>query len=143
MIPKGAKIFPLKAEGKLPKYAGWQENAVAVDQPGHPKGNYGILLDNMFLVVDIDVDHPERAAFEASLPSTWTQRTGRTSCVGVHYLYKVPADFKGKNTVYKASDGTRIADIKCNGFIVGPGSVINGNPYYMINEMEPLQLCRT
>jgi len=141
MIPKGSRIFPLKPEGKLPKYAGWQETAIVAPAAGRPKGNYGILLDNMFLVIDIDVDHPERAEFEASLPPTWTQRTGRTDCIGVHYLYRVPEGFKGKNTVYKASDGTRIADVKCNGFIVGPGSIIKGNTYYMLNEMEPIQLC--
>ena len=142
MIPQGARIFPLKHNSKAPLkgsrgHLGAQEY---LPELGYPTWNYGIALDGMYLVVDIDCDHPERAAFEASLPITWTQQTARTNCVGMHYLYRVPQGFKGKNGTYKASDGTRIADIKVNGYIVGPGSSINGSYYRMVVEMEPTQL---
>lgn len=139
MIPRGARIFPLKPGTKRPRDVGYQRKAIVAPK-GRPEGNYGILLECKYLVVDIDVDHPEREAFEASLPSTWSQRTSRIDCIGMHYLYRLPEGFKGRNSKYLASDGTRIADLKCNGFIVGPGSQINGNTYTMINRMEPVWL---
>lgn len=143
MIPEGARIFPLKPGTKRPRDIGYQKKAIIAPKVGRPSGNYGILLECRYLVVDIDVDHPEREAFEASLPTTWSQRTSRNDCVGMHYLYRLPDGFKGRNGKYLASDGTRIADLKCNGFIVGPGSIVNGNSYQMINEKEPQWISRT
>jgi hypothetical protein len=137
MIPKGAKIFPLLPGTKIPATSHGYKDAVVYDPENPPVGNYGIVLDNMFVVIDFDCDHPEREAIEKGLPPTWSQRTPRRDCVGMHYMYTIPAGYKGKNTILKGTDGKKIADILFNGYIVGPGSVISDNVYLMIRIVNP------
>src|SRR5271170_1477593 len=56
--------------------------------------NWGIVLDDLYLVVDFDSNHPERNEWEFGLPSTWCQMTARDG--GMHYLYKMAEGFEGR-----------------------------------------------
>lgn len=144
MIPKEARIFPLKPNSKEPKTPQGHLNAVKVDRKGRPSSNYGIALSSstecFFIVVDIDEDHPERNLLEDLCKGTWAQKTSRESGVGMHYLFSAPKGFQGHGKkVYSGSDKQKIADIKAKGYIVGPGSSINGHSYEMTNSVEPLE----
>jgi hypothetical protein len=134
----GFKTFDLNPGSKTPAARGWQASA-SVEHVS--KDNYGILLDGQFIVVD--VDYPERLpkGFLDSIGPTWSQKTKR----GFHYLYKVPDGFKGKNGKIANNAG----DLKCNGYIVGPGSVVDGFKYEVFVPTEPemapqglLDLCK-
>jgi hypothetical protein len=134
----GFKTFDLNPGSKTPAARGWQASA-SVEHVS--KDNYGILLDEQFIVVD--VDYPERLpkGFLDSIGPTWSQKTKR----GFHYLYKVPDGFKGKNGKIPNNAG----DLKCNGYIVGPGSVVDGFKYEVFVPTEPkmapqwlLDLCK-
>jgi hypothetical protein len=105
-----------------------------------PEGNYGIVLDDMYVLVDFDKDHPQREAMEQSLPLTWSQKTGGKSLNGVHYLYLLPEGFKGTDCDIITPDGTVIGDIKFKGYLVGPGSSINGKLYERLNNLDPMPI---
>lgn len=131
------------------RYVGLQDNSKIPDTKTFPHGhldavawvdifgeykNYGIVLDGMYIVVDFDADHPERVNLEGRLPPTWQQKTPK----GIHYLYTIPPTWSGKNKKLKASDGTFLGDLKSKGYIVGPGSEVNGRPYELLNEFPPV-----
>lgn len=133
------KYVKLKPNSKVPATMHGHHDATEVK----PEGNYGIVLDGKYVVIDFDSNHPERREIEVSLPNTWQQRTARTDALGMHYLYRVPEGHKGNNTTIRASDGTKIADVKFNGYIVGPGSEIDGRPYLKVNDTPPLPISWT
>lgn len=139
MIPKSSYIFPLKPGTKEPSISGGHLSAVLAPLKGRPKGNYGIRLDGQYIVVDIDREHPDREAFEASLPLTWAQRTANREARAIHYLYTVPKNYTGSGKrAWLGKDGVRFADIKAKGYIVGPGSVVNGNEYIEATLCDPV-----
>ena len=142
MIPDDSFVLALKPGEKVPdpaKNPNGTKDAQLVKPGKTPNGNYGIRLDGQYIVVDIDCDNPDREAFEASLPPTWSQRTARTDVVGMHYLYRVPEGYTGSGKrVWNGQDGGRIADIKAKGYIVGPGSTVGGSRYTMINDTGPI-----
>jgi AAA domain-containing protein/bifunctional DNA primase/polymerase-like protein len=143
MIPDNSFVLALKPGEKVPdpaKNPNGTKDAQPVKPGKRPNGNYGIRLDGQYIVVDIDCDNPDRESFEASLELTWSQRTARTDVVGMHYLYRVPEGYIGSGKrVWLGADGNRIADIKAKGYIVGPGSTVNGRQYTMINATDPVE----
>ena len=123
-IPSDAKTFPLAQGTKVPK-AGSKGHHEA--QPGGPlEGNYGISLDDQFIVVD--VDDPSTFKPPQALPDTWAQSTRR----GHHLLYTVP---KGLSLHNRKLPG---ADIKARGYIVGPGSTVSGHEYTLAGDRSPV-----
>jgi hypothetical protein len=139
MLPKNAKIFPLKKGLKEPQFVGWQTSAEIWTDKNLPWFDYGILLDQ-YMVIDFDKDHPQRAAIEEALPRTWCQKTQRVNALGIHYLYKVPNGYQGAFGFIVTPDKTHIGEVKFSGFIVGPGSVINGRLYELIDGIEPVDM---
>jgi hypothetical protein len=138
MIPKNAKVFPLKHNSKEPATLRGHLDAVLYDpEKIEITDNYGMSLDDQWLVVDFDcpADHPDRVALEETLASTWTQATLKPH--GRHYLYTVPEGFTSKNAKITGQDGTHIADVKVKGYIVGPGSKVDGKPYKVLLPIEP------
>jgi hypothetical protein len=138
--PKPLKYF---------RYIILAENSKAPDPSYHPRGhldavdaskvegfvsNYGIVLDSQYLVVDIDSPGDADYHFLDSLPGTWTQITKK----GTHYLYRVPVGYVGKNTKLVNDEGVIYGDLKVKGYIVGPGSTINGHTYELIVDREPV-----
>jgi hypothetical protein len=100
-----------------------------------PMANYGIVLDNEYLVVDIDSPElcPSKMYNLLIRVNNWVQKTRK----GYHYLYKVPKGFKGKNTKLTNDQGEIYGDLKVKGYIVGPGSIINGHTYTLTEASEP------
>jgi bifunctional DNA primase/polymerase-like protein/AAA domain-containing protein len=130
------KYVKLKPNSKIPATPHGHHDATDIK----PEGNYGIVLDGDYVAFDFDEYHIERRAIESTLPWTWAQRTPRPNGIGSHYLYTLPKGYIGKNTTLKASDGTRIGDIKFNGYIVGPGSEIDGRFYTQFQDIEPIPI---
>ena len=126
LAPQGARIFPLKQGSKVPQGGRGHLDArlVAVwkhDYFSLAHLNYGIALDGQWIVVD--VDDPKALYINFYNYDTWTQFTKR----GWHWLFKQPDGFKGKNVKLPYNAG----DIKCHGYIVGPGSIVDGYEYTM------------
>lgn len=127
--PQGAKVLPLAEGSKVPRAGGrgHLDAVPTVDLSLQPGENYGIALDGAFLVVDFD--RPDQDHFADKLPATWTQKTRR----GTHMLYRIPEGFKGKNARFSAGD------IKVRGYIVGPGSEVQGSKYELVSPVDPVQ----
>lgn len=123
-IPSDAKTLKLADGTKVPLA---NSRAHLDAQPGPPptEGNYGIVLDNKFIAVD--VDRPDLESELPSLPETWMQQTRR----GWHYLYRVPEGLDLHNKKFNSGD------IKARGYIVGPGSKVGDHTYSRTNDLEP------
>lgn len=147
-LPLDARVFSLARPGTVlrdGKIATGKEPMPGTNghhdaQPAaHVKqiGNYGWSLDAQFLLVDFDVEHPNRAAWEAKLTPTWMQQTRR----GTHRVYRVPAGFTGRNRkiIVRGDDGQQaiIGDLKSRGYLVGPGSVVAGHVYAVLDARDP------
>jgi hypothetical protein len=130
MLPKGARTFPLSAGTKIPTPGSRGHlDAKEWGKEGHPVGNYGIALDNQWVLVDFD--RPSQWE-QDRLPVSWAQSTRR----GVHMLYRLPEGVdlsRARNR--KFPDG----DIKIRGYLVGPGSVVGEHTYKMLAEKEPVE----
>lgn len=125
----GALLFPLPPGSKAP-YTGTgrhaHKEAVTYDNLLlRPTENYGISLDKQFLVVDFDRE--DTTAWKSKMAPTLRTKTRR----GEHWVYSTPEGYIGQNKKFPAGD------VKCNGYIVGPGSVVEGNVYLIIDPRLP------
>lgn len=123
-------VFPLNPGTKIPAIAGWSQLTEPLDIPeGH---NYGILcgpLSGIF-VVDIDAYKGQSTDLPDWAPETYTVRTGRG---GYHLYFKDPGIFI-RNSVGKVKPYTDIRGT--GGFVVGPGSVVDGNEYVVYKDTD-------
>jgi hypothetical protein len=131
--PSGAKVFKLVRDSKRPATKNGHLDARPVGDE-YVEGNYGISLDRQFLLVDVDSPEKVPDSFLQALPDTWTQKTRR----GTHFLYAVPEDFVGTNAKIPGNAG----DIKCRGYLVGPGSktLEKGEEfvYHIVDSQQPV-----
>lgn len=136
-LPPNARIFPLKAGTKIPEGGRGHLDARPIKdwKPGYFEGkNYGIALDGQFLIVDYDDEDLVTPGFSNKLEDTyyyWSQHTRR----GRHFLFRVPEGFSGTNVKIPGAKGA--GDIKCKGYIVGPGSVVDDFEYSITNSSNP------
>jgi AAA domain/Bifunctional DNA primase/polymerase, N-terminal len=147
-LPKEARIFALLPNQKRPVEGdvGAHHNALPLSEATLvpvPNASYGIALStakhgSQWMLVDQDKENEAAAAFTERLPATWMQRTRR----GTHWLYRVPSGFRGRNEKWAGGD------LKVNGYIVGPGSTVDGHVYELLSPVEPadapswlLELC--
>lgn len=131
-----AKYLPLKDNSKEPILS--HGHLEAWDVPPMST-NWGISLEEKYLVVDFDAETHGRIRYERDCFDTWTQATPRTEGNGRHYLFTVPANTsfeKLKANLYDDA-GVKIADIKVGGYIVGPGSKIESGAYRLLNNRPP------
>lgn len=139
----GSRLLQLRPGAKQP-YGGAQGNAhlgAVVDRDFVPTGkNIGIVLDGMWLLVDIDKPADPvalRWIQELEKLATWKQHTPRQHATpeqrasnphAIHYLFAAPAgllEHGAKNSKVIGADGkTPVADIKVRGYLVAPGSEI-------------------
>lgn len=137
MADRGFLVFPLK--GKEPLVKKWQ-NRATTDEPTirgwfarWPDANYGVATGNGLVVLDLDLKNGHdgarevdrirdgAAAFEVETPSGgrheyWLAATPLRNRVGVLPGVDVRAD---------------------GGFVVGPGSVLDGKPYRLVAGSRP------
>jgi hypothetical protein len=130
VLALAAPLFPLKPNSKQPKDGGHghlEAKPRTADDGWRAEGeNYGIAMAPRFLVVDFDRE--DTAQWKDKLPPTWRVKTRK----GEHWMYTVPDGFKG--SVGKFPSG----DLKYNGYVVGPGSEVEGHTYELTAQIEPV-----
>lgn len=137
LAARGFKVFPIKAGAKFPPLIGkWPQRATNITQEfapwwhdQWPDANIGIHCDGL-LVIDVDVakggdDSFEYLRMSQDMPTTLVVSTPTG---GRHVFYRLPEGHPGvPNSVEKLGKGL---DVRAtNGYVVGPGSEINGRLY--------------
>lgn len=133
MLDLGFKVFPLKANSKTPAFTGWQEWARSSSPLGvkgyeanNPGCNWGVFLDaSGHCAVDVDMksgglDSMQELICHGKLPTTFAVKTPND---GLHFYYKGQI----KNSQAKIAKGIDTRGI--GGYVVAPGSVIDGRSY--------------
>lgn len=163
----GWYVFPLVRNQKRPGVADW-ENAASADPdyiarswPRWATG-YGIAAGRSGLyVIDGDVPKPDtpppphpdvrtgldmfallaEEAGESVNFATFATRTGRG---GDHLYYLMPPGMDLRNTAYgdDSALGWCIDTRGGGGYVIGPGSVVNGNTYTTVHVERPVPLSR-
>lgn len=160
---QGFKVFPLAPDAKRPMVRDWDHRAtdraayIGERWPEKATG-YGIACGPSGLyVIDCDTPKPDSpppppevadaacgldalcllaAEIGEPMPSgTLTQRTGRG---GYHYVYRAPRGVELRNT---AGALTWLVDTRgAGGYIVGPGSTVEGRTYEVIDWSAPAEV---
>jgi hypothetical protein len=134
LADKGFRIFPLKPNDKTPLNKGWQKAAAADATPwvNGETYNIGMVADDKFLFVDVDMKHGvDGEASWAKLGIAESQLQVRTPTGGRHIIYSLP---EGENVANSASTVADGVDIRGNGgYVVAIGSEIGGVMYKPIN----------
>lgn len=140
------RVFPVRPEDKRPACDRWEQRASADPElvrrywPS-PRHNVGIACGPSGLVV-VDLDPPDGIEMFGLLcrnhrhrPQTYTVRTPRD---GLHlYFLAVP----GREIRNSASRIGPNIDIRAaGGFVLAAGSVVNGQPYEVTDERDPVPL---
>lgn len=136
---KGFRVFPCNPNSKEPACY-WQQTATtdptvirtwAVDM------NYGVVMDAEHFVLDLDCKGNKNGRIDLSMleidndimPATFTVKTPS----GGEHLYLIGA---APNSVCKKSLGQGIDVRGDGGYVVGPGSIIDGKPYEITADRE-------
>ncbi len=144
---QGKKIFRLKTNSKEPAESGWQQKATSDEQTvkamfnKHPDSNYGILTGPDNGLVVLDIDEKNDVSGSASIIKHISDADLDT------YTVSTPSD--GRHCYYVSFDPSlknRTAMLPGvdfrgrGGYIVGPGSKINGKAYKVITDKPVMQL---
>lgn len=162
---RGWHVFPTRPGGKEPREGlSWPQVATAdlarlARATWRPGENYGIAAKPSGLVV-VDLDRP-KPGYE--LPAAWRDEPGivdgsdvfaalaeRAGCTGWPSTYTVATPSGGRHLYYLAPEGRPIGnkplgpliDVRGGGdsnggYVVGPGSVLNGRAYEVIDDEGP------
>lgn len=140
----GLCVFPLKPGEKVPATEHGQDDAVAdfgqisAWWKAMPDANIGVhCAPSGLYVVDVDcggekVGGESWDALVAEHGHVETL-TVRTQSGGLHFYYRMPEGAVLKNTTGKL--GKHI-DTRGNGYVVAPGSIVNGRAYEIVSEVE-------
>lgn len=142
LVSRGFSVFPLRPNDKRPAIENWQN--LATTDPRQieawwtdtPDANIGIPTSTLF-VADVD---PRNGGTETlkmlALAEDFPQSAGSiTQGGGLHMIYRLP-----EHTVIKGGNGKlgKGIDVKSwGGYIVAPGSEIDGRPYRWANDFAP------
>ena len=141
LTAQGFNVFPLVSNTKIPALKSWPEKATQDQEivrlwwdqdPDYNIGIYtGSMGDGEYCLIAIDVDTKQdkpglttwhEIRDPLGLPRT---RTNETATGGFHHIYK--SKRRVKSTANRLGEAI---DIRSDGgFIVGPGSIIDGNKY--------------
>jgi len=140
MAERGFRVFPCKPNGKEPICMWLQE---ATNDPAvirqwfvdNPDMNYGVAMDDEHFVLDLDCKNGkdgrnDLAALEIShgdLPSSFVVTTPSDG-------YHIYLAGNAPNSVGKRELGDGIDVRGQGGYVLGPGSVIDGKPYTIEND---------
>ena len=149
---RGWRVLPLKT-GEKPPYGGLVPHAhkdatTAIDRinkwwSGHPGSNVGVRvgLETDLLVLDIDMHDVDGKASlgklekeKGKLPQTYTNETAGN---GLHYFFKFPEALRGASLKAQLAPGV---DLKHDGYVVMPPSIVSGKAYRNINDCELAEL---
>lgn len=145
----GYPVFPLVAGGKRPvtahglKDASTDPDTIRCWWHQQPSANIGLALPADVVAVDIDVKDVDGFASLAALTAEHGElpetRTVETASGGWHLYFKKPAAVRVKNRA-----GLRPGvDVRAaGGYLLAPGSTINGTPYRLLNDCEPAECPR-
>lgn len=145
----GFRVFKLIVNGKTPLSAGFPETATNDPAKVHEMwtaplsgdalhNNIGILTGGDFFVVDVDVKDGKKG--DDTLDALLDQgldtdtRTARSPTGSLHLYYELPDGRDARNTVQKLGPGVDTRGH--HGFVVAPGSTIDGEPYEWLYEQE-------
>jgi hypothetical protein len=162
---RGWPIFPLLPDSKRPRpqLTHWETRATVDPEQirswwaRHPADNIGLATGPAGLVVlDLDRAHPDEtppaewagasggvdvldalaARHGEDLPDTWAVATPSG---GRHLYYRAPkADGSWRNTAGRA--GWKIDTRAGGGYVVAPGSTIDGRPYRVVDDTPSVEL---
>lgn len=146
----GYRVFPLIPNGKTPAIKNWQTEATKIEERVHAwwwtgadycDANIGIATGNGLVVLDCDTKPPSAKWPEgrkgldslALLDSLDLPRSMRVATPnnGVHVYLRT--DTKRFNSVDAMREFPGIDIRGDGGYVVGPGSVIDGIPYRVID----------
>jgi len=131
---KAFKIFRLKPNAKTPVAKGWKDEAKADATPwaNGQDLNIGVMCGGWLLVVDIDMKGGvDGEAAWAALGIKESPFQIKTPSGGRHLYYFIPDGVEISNSASKIADGVDIRGK--GGYVVGPGSMIDGVEYTVIN----------
>ncbi|MCA3627251.1 MAG: DUF3987 domain-containing protein [Methylobacterium sp.] len=144
MAARGFRVFLLKPNSKLP-LAGVSWKAEATCDPATikarfavlPNANFGVAGGDGLLVLDLDVKGgKDGVASLADLETTYgalpATLTVRTPSGGLHVYLTAPDT---PNSAEKLAAGLDVRS--AGGYVVGPGSIIDGKPYVIERDMKP------
>ena len=143
LAKRGFRVHPLKSNSKSPLLSGWQNQAtdnieqVAKWWTKYIDANIGILAGSDLVVIDVDNKNgkngPEALAewqfINGALPTTMTVQTPSG---GYHLYYKVERPLQNKTNVIEGIDVRGKG-----GYVVAPGSIINGVAYTIEKDCPP------
>lgn len=165
MAERGWPVFPLRPGDKRPAITAWEQRA-STDRARiercwtHAPYNIGIATGPAQLaVIDLDTpkDEDDNPPAEWADPSisdgadvlaalcerhgqhypadTYTVRTGRG---GTHLYFTAPEGIELRNTAGML--GWKVDTRAAGGYVVGPGSIVNGRPYTAVYDAAPAPL---
>lgn len=163
LAERGWRVFPCQPGGKRPALrANWEQRATSDNNRiagcwATGSFNIGVACGpSGLVVVDLDTPKPGQAK-----PHEWRHDTGvndgadvfaalceeagqpwpsgtftvATPSGGTHFYFTAPAWARLRNTAGKL--GWLIDTRAAGGYVVGPGSVVNGSPYSIVNPAQP------
>jgi hypothetical protein len=142
MAAKAFRVFPCTPNAKEPACY-WQQEATTEETvirewfKATPDMNYGVAMDHRHFVLDLDckgerdgiADLANREFENSELRATFTVKTPS----GGEHLYLVGS---APNSVCKKELGQGIDVRGDGGYVLGPGSVIDGKPYTIMYDCE-------
>lgn len=143
LAARGFRVFPLRANSKLPAIKGWPEKATTNPDTikrwwaENPEYNIGIATGGGLLVLDVDVKDGKRGV--ESLEELQMLYGELPACLGavsptgsLHFYMEA-----GRDTANSAGKiGAGLDTRSHHGYVVAPGSTIDGVPYRWLND-EP------
>lgn len=155
VVERGLKIFPLPPGSRKATLPDWPNRAT--DDPEIVKrywprrANIGVpMKPNTLVGIDLDRHDPAKDGMEAFTalcekhdqpwPATFTVRTTRD---GLHLYFRMPTGRRLGNTSGRLAPGidTRGPGVDNDGgYLVGPGSVVNGKPYEIVRDVPIITL---
>ena len=142
----GFKVFPLRENAKTPLFKGkaQEQGTTDINQvhdiwTRHPNANIGIATGDGLTVIDVDtiashgVDG-ENSMLEYQVNNGFINDTLEvtTSTGGKHYYYLTDNEYSNKASILPGVDVRGLG-----GYVVGPGSTINGTLYEAKQLTEP------
>lgn len=154
LVRRGLAVFPLPPGGRRPAGSGW--HARCLTEPSRVRAvwregdNIGVGCRASRVVgLDLDVEGDGQAglaALAARIGQDWPDTlTVRTPSGGLHLYFRAPGDctiasLSGGRTALGQGIDVRGPGRRSGGYLIGPGSIVNGTPYVISRDVAILEL---